>query len=344
MFDGDTAYLTTSKGKISSVTLDGDTATANWTFPDKDRKEDENLKLKAIYGAPILDGDRLYLGTFDGGVFALNAETGRPLWPGPDGNKQKVDGNLAGAVVLGGDNLYFGTTNGLLYGWKKSDGSPAPGWEKPKKLGHGIWAAPVVDGDSVFAATTDGGLHAFAGDGSELWSGFKASGAVVELSVISSELLFVPSINHHVYLVRTADGSVAADFTAKDWVWSNAAVVENELFFGDFSGSLFGLDISNASATPLWPPASVDSEHIRAAPAVIGDVIIVADRKPVVTFINKNDGTVLNRVPLQDAGTVRADLVVRDGAAYISSTNGKLFRAEPENLRVVEIQLSGVKK
>ncbi len=217
--------------------------------------------------------------------------------------------------------------------------------KQPKKLGRGIWAAPVVVGDAVFAATTDGGLHAFSlADGSELWSGFKASGAIVELSAINDELLFVPSINHHVYLVRTADGSIASDFTAKDWVWSNAAVADGKLFFGDFSGSVFGLDISSGQVTAPVGSGVSRGEHVRAAPAIIGDVLIVADRKPVVTFISIKDGTVLNRVPLADAGTVRADLVVRDGAAYISTTNGKLFRAEPANLKVVPVELSGVKK
>ncbi|MGE3074788.1 MAG: PQQ-binding-like beta-propeller repeat protein [Dehalococcoidia bacterium] len=346
VFDGNTAYLTTSKGRISSVTVDGDSATANWTFPDKDRKEDSDLKLKAIYGAPVLDGDRLYLGTFAGGVFALRTDDGRPIWPGVDGNQQKISGDLAGGIVMAGDRLFFGTTEGRLYGWNKADGSPATGWEEPKKLKGGIWAAPVVVGDAVFAATTDGGLHAFSvSDGRELWSGFKASGAVVELSAVNDDLLFVPSINHHVYLVKTADGSIAADFKANDWVWSNGAVAGNHLFFGDFSGSVFGLDISGDSVTEMWDPVKLDGEHVRAAPAIIGDVLVVADRKPVVTFINIKDGTVMgNRVPLQDAGTVRADLVVRDGAAYISTTNGKLFRAEPDNFKVVEVVLSGVKK
>lgn len=345
VFDGDTAYVVTSKGKLSSIDIEGDAGTANWTFPDKDRSEDKDLELKAIYGAPIVDGDRIYFGTFHGGVFALRKEDGRPVWPGVDGNPQKIKGDLAGGIVLAGDTIFFGTTEGWVYGWNKEDGRPARGWEEPKKVAGGIWAAPVANSDTVFVATTEGNLHAFSmSDGSERWTSFKASGAIIELSFANDDLLFVPSINHHVYLVSVQDGSVVSDFKANNWVWSNGATEGSKLFFGDFSGTVFGLDITTKPATELWAPASVGDEHIRAAPAIIGDVVVVVDRKPVVSFINIKDGTILNRVPLQDAGTVRADLTVKDDFAYISTTNGKLFRAEPKNLKVVEVVLSGVKK
>jgi hypothetical protein len=83
---------------------------------------------------------------------------------------------------------------------------------------------------------------------------------------------------------------------------------------------------------------------VRAGAVVINGVVVVADRKPVVTFFDAANGTVLNRVPILDSGTVRADLTEKDGSAYVATTSGKLFRAEPDSRRVVEIQLSGVKK
>jgi hypothetical protein len=77
---------------------------------------------------------------------------------------------------------------------------------------------------------------------------------------------------------------------------------------------------------------------------VIGDVLIVADRDPTVTFFNLSNGDFLNRVPLSDTGTVRANLVVKDGFAYFGTTDGELWRADPQNRSVREVILSGVKK
>ena len=83
---------------------------------------------------------------------------------------------------------------------------------------------------------------------------------------------------------------------------------------------------------------------VLAGAAVVGNTLVVADRKPVVTFIDTGTGEVLNRVPLEGVGTVRADVVAADGSAYILTTKGRLFRASPETRQVVEVPVTGVKK
>jgi outer membrane protein assembly factor BamB len=343
-FDGDTAYVVTSKGHLSAVTLSGDTAAATWTFPDSSRSEDKKLDTKAFYGAPVVQGDRIYVASFHAGVFALRKDDGRPIWPSSGSNASKIQGDIPGGVVLAGDNLYFGTTEGHIYGWKQSDGTPAAGWEKPKDVDGGVWATPVVRGDMLFVATMNGQVHAFSlVDGSEKWT-FSASGAIAELTAINDEFLFVPSINRHAYLVRIADGSIASDFKAADWIWTAPVVDGTQLFFGDFGGQVWALDITTGEFKPVWQaPASVKGERVKAGAAIVDDVLVVADEKTVVTFINIKDGTVLNSVPLADGNPVRANLVAKDGVVYVVTTDGKLFRAEPASRRVIPISITGAK-
>jgi outer membrane protein assembly factor BamB len=342
-FDGDTVYVTTSKGHLSALKLQGDTAAASWTFPDKDRSEDKKLKPQAIYGAPVIESDRIYFATFHAGIFALNKSDGRPTWPGPESNASRIDGDVPGGVAIAGDTLFFGTSEGRLYGWKKSDGTPAAGWQEPKSLEGGIWATPVVIGDTVYVSTMKGRLHAYAvDDGTEKWPAFRATGAIAELARINDDLLFVPSINHHAYVIRTSNGSIAGDFPASDWIWTTPAVDQGKIYFGDFSGKVYALDITSG-AKELWTPASVNGERVKAGTAIINGVLVVADRKPVVTFINAQDGSIVNRVPLPPgSGTVRAAVTAHENAAYIVTDKGQLFRAESP--KVTPIQLSGVKK
>lgn len=343
VFDGDTAYFQTSKGRLSAIAVDGDTGKALWTFPDKDRSEDKKLDTAAIYGSPVIEGDRVYVASFHGGVFALKKDDGRPAWPGADGNASKIDGDIPGGVALAGDYLYFGTTEGKLYAWTKADGTPRPGWEVPKSIGGGIWATPVVAGKTLFVATMDGKLHAFSlENGSEIREPFKATGAIADLNLVSDDVLYVPSINRHVYLINVDDGSIAADHRSSGWVWASSAEANGRVYFGDFDGKVYALDIT--SGREAWKPVSLQGESVKAGGAIVDDVLVVADRKPVVTFINTADGTVLNRVPIPDAGTVRADVAAHEGNVYIATTSGKLFRAEPGARRVVEVVLDGVKK
>lgn len=345
VFEGDTAYVVTSKGRLTSVTLDGDSGQANWTFPDPDRDDDDEFKTRAIYGAPVLDGDRIYVASFEGGVFGLNKADGRPVWPTSGPNEGEIEGNIAGGLALAGDTLFFGTTEGRLYAWNKADGKPAPGWDEPKSFDGGIWATPVVDGDTVYVATMKGKIHALSvADGSPRWQEpFETTAAIAELAAAAEGVLFVPSINRHAYLVSMDDGTELADFPADDWLWTAPAVDESRVYFGDFGGSVYALDITNDSLNLAW--SSDELARIRSGPVVIDDVLVVADRSPAVWFFNAEDGRQLGlTVPIPDAGTIRANLVEHEGNAYFATTNGKLFRAEPQNQRVVEINLSGVKK
>lgn len=344
VIDGQDVYVSTSKGHISAVTLqDGDSATARWTFPDKDIDADDKIEPEAIYGDPVVDGDRVYIATFSAGVFALNKADGRPAWPLNGTNASKIKGNIAGGLALANGILYFGTTEGRLYAWNASDGTPA--WPEPKRFDRGIWATPVALGENLYVATMSGELHALSlADGSPAWiDPFVATGAIADLVALEDNRLFVPSINRHVYILNAEDGTVLADYRARDWVWTEPAVDGSRIFFGDFGGHVYGLDIT-AGPGELWPPASVEGERVKAGAAVIGDVLVIADRSPTVTFINATTGEVLNRVPIDDAGTVRSNVHASDGFAYVLTTKGRLYRANPQNYSVAEISLTGVKK
>ena len=344
VIDGQDVYVSTSKGHISAVTLqDGDSATARWTFPDKDIDADDKIEPEAIYGDPVVDGDRVYIATFSAGVFALNKADGRPVWPLNGTNASKIKGNIAGGLALANGILYFGTTEGRLYAWNASDGTPA--WPEPKRFDRGIWATPVALGENLYVATMSGELHALSlADGSPAWiDPFVATGAIADLVALEDNRLFVPSINRHVYILNAEDGTVLADYRARDWVWTEPAVDGSRVFFGDFGGHVYGLDITSGPSQ-LWEPASVEGERVKAGAAVIGDVLVIADRSPTVTFINATTGEVLNRVPIDDAGTVRSNVHAGDRFAYVLTTKGRLYRANPQNYSVAEISLTGVKK
>jgi hypothetical protein len=47
----------------------------------------------------------------------------------------------------------------------------------------------------------------------------------------------------------------------------------------------------------------------------------------------------LNSVPIEGAGTVRADVIQEGEFAYVLTTKGRLFRANPGNRSVVEVPI-----
>lgn len=334
--------LLQSKDHLTSAHLNADnTGTVNWIFPDSKLSDQKDLKLKAIYGEPVIDGDTIFLGAYSGDAFAVNRADGKMKW-----HLASLNGSVVGGPVVDGELLAFGTTEGRLYVVKKADGSPAPGWPlQGKVLKGGIWAEPVMANGVIYVATMEGQLYALKlSDGSDVWAKpFSASGAIAELAPLDDAHLFVPSLNKQVYIVDKKTGLAGeVVFKADDWVWTKPAYDAQQkiAYFGDFSGKVYALDITTGLAK--WDFAT--HQRIKAAPAIVENTLVVADRKPLVSFLDRSTGASRNVVVFPaGAGTVRADVAPsEDGkSALISTTSGKLFRADGAATSLTQILVGG---
>ncbi len=342
--DGPNAYYLQSKDHLAAITFaaSGD-VTSGWTFPDKNKSDQKNLKLQAIYGTPAVDGDTVYGTSYSGDVFAINKADGTLRWIRTD-----LVGSVIASPTLAGDYLAIGTVDKHLYLIKKSDGSPAPGWPRSGiTLKAGIWAQPVVKGDTLYVATMGGDVEALKlADGSPVWPRpFHASGAIADLAALDDSHLFVPSLNKQVYIVNISDGTAPhAGFLASDWVWTRPAVKDGIVYFGDFSGQIYALDITTTAR--VWQYDTGSKQKVKAAPVILQDTVVAADEKTLVHFLDARTGTLRNRLPLPDtnAGKVRADIAaLPDGTALIATTSGKLYKADPKNATLTAVPVGTAK-
>ncbi len=344
--DSSAIYYFPDKDRVVGATLAPDgTASRAWSFPDKNKQGQKEIKFKAVYDVAI-EADTLYFGSWDERLYAVNAKTGDIVWSTQAG----IAGGIVSGPVVAGDALVFGTTDRRLYAVNKKDGSTYRGWPSDGLLfDDGIWAPPVVAegqaGDKIlYVATMGGEVHALKlSDRSTLWAKpFKVEGAIGDLAILDAGHLFVPSLDKHVYIVDTATGEpVGKGLKADDWVWTSPAFRDGIAYFGDFSGKVYALDITTPE-TPLWTYDALNK--VKAAPVLAGDVLVVATRKPEVHFIGVADGARRgNVVPIDGAGTVRAGIVLRDGLALIATTRGRLYLADPTKYQVTELVVAGEK-
>lgn len=353
VFEGATVHLFPEPGQLAAVRLDqpgGLFGNRAWTFPNENLSAEEDIDLGAVYGPPLLTADRIVLATFDGELIALSREgcSRQGCFQPAEGAwmRDDIDGAIVGGAALAGDRLLFGTTEQRLYARSLANGGPVGSWPLDGlRLEGEIWARPVVSRGTAFVATMDGLVHAFdVESGEERWT-FDAGGAIAEMALIDgsgaefSELLFVPTLGSQVWLVDPASGRAVHQqpLAAGAWVWTTPAVADGVAWFGDFGGVVRALDL--ASGRALW---AYDTESkVKARPVRIGDTLIVGDEKGYVHFLDADTGALRNRNPQSGGGLgkFRADFVERDGFAWMLSTNGRLYRADPEALSVNEVGL-----
>ncbi len=176
----------------------------------------------SVDGAPILVGDRIYVGSSSGRFFALKRETGEELWHFDTG------GTILGGAQVAEGRVFFGSADRFLYAvgeqthkllWRHRTLRPVMGGATvvPGKVVFGsmdgavravdsatgriIWktlvdggvsTALAVNQDVAYCGDEAGGVRALRlADGKELWAA-KLSGRVVASPTIAAGKLLVP--------------------------------------------------------------------------------------------------------------------------------------------------------
>ncbi len=126
---GNTLLVSLSHGKLTAIDL-ADGGKQLWQFPSGQGKNEP--KLKAIYGTPVVSNGIVFLGGYDGGLYALNLDDGSIEWA------QMTKGHIVGGPAVAGDTVYVASADHCLYAFATDSGSAS--WDVPFCSGGKIWS------------------------------------------------------------------------------------------------------------------------------------------------------------------------------------------------------------
>lgn len=209
------------------VAWDADTGRERWRFESE-----------PIESSPLLKGNRLFIGSWDQGVYALNARNGKRIWRfSTDDQVNTSAAYWKGRIFIGSDGgtlyslsaktgkllwsrsdarefwyatptvaygrVYVGNTDGTMYVYGAKSGKLL--WARP--LGSYIYGAAAVYRRKVFVGTYDGQFYALdAATGDTVWQ-VEAQGAVHAAPTVMDELVY--------YAVCSSCGSEAQRTVAR---------------------------------------------------------------------------------------------------------------------------------
>ncbi len=149
---------------------------------------------------PVVANGRIFVGTLDGRLAAIAADTGADLWHAQTG------GAILGTAAIAGDTIFVGSQDGLIHAYNVATG--AEQWTYATN--GGIWAAPLVVDDIVTVGSRDGLFYALdAKSGAIRWS--FASGAPITMSAAYSErqhLVYIGAENSQVFALDLHSGAL----------------------------------------------------------------------------------------------------------------------------------------
>lgn len=287
-----------------------------------------------------LDGNNAYLAS-NQHIYKFNAETGQEAWRfpveqdsnnprGPFSGKPLKVGNV---VIVGGTIATTGKADPHIYGLNADTGQEVWRWQSPSITAtHREFVDGVItDGKLIFAASGDSNLYALdvSNDRPTLKWTFSATNKLWARPAIDNGVLFVPSLDHSLYILDADTGNKLGQFTANASIASTPAVRDGIAYFGSFDQIMYAID---STGKKLW-----ESERLNGwfwcDPLLHENVLYVGDVKGGVYALDAGSGALLWRA--NTGGSNRAQPVVHNDKLYVVSFDNYVYSVplnpQPDN-------------
>jgi len=103
-----------------------------------------------IWGTPAVNGDTVYIGSFDKKLYAVNVADGTLKW------EFETEGAIVATPLVYDGTVFFGSFDRYLYALNEVDGSLI--WKY--QASNWFWSRPLVDDGIIYAGSVDGKVHA----------------------------------------------------------------------------------------------------------------------------------------------------------------------------------------
>ncbi len=222
---GDWAMFGNNLGHTGSPESDGAVPQGNlkWTFSTD----------APIHSSPAISGGRVFFGSQDYKLYALNAETGDKDWEFLTGSW------VQSSPAVSGGTVYFGSNDGNLYSLDTQDGEV--NWKF--KTRFPVVSAPSVAGDGVYFGSDDFYIYALDKEsGEKLWD-FDTGGPAKSSPVISEGILYTGSGGFgYSFAINAENGQRRLRFKSHYTVFGAPAVSGGNVYFVTTNGVIFAVD------------------------------------------------------------------------------------------------------
>jgi outer membrane protein assembly factor BamB len=265
-------------------------------------------------------------------VYAIDVENGSAKWLFPEKADRKMS-FYAAPALLGEDQVIVGGYDKVLYNIDRQNGQV--NWSFPDATNLYV-AGPLVTDQVIFAPNSSNTLYALGIDGKKLWS-FEAEHSLWSTPAFDGKLVYLPSMDHHVYALDAQSGSqvwMSEDLggaIAGDPTLDEAGI----LYVGTFNNELVALDTRNNGEVIWRAPAE---GWVWSGPALDGGKLYFGDLSGYFYVVNAADGSLIDKLEpaaksnqlfsSNPQGIINKPLIFKD-KVYFTSEDGNLYEYDP---------------
>ncbi len=277
-----------------------------------------------VAGGPTAGLNKIFIGTENGDVFALDAATGELVW------QSKIKGEVITPPAIDSGILVVNSASGILKGFDANTGDELWKVEQdvPALTLRGI-STPVIASGGVLVGSGKGELGVYilekgqAGWTTEVGEATGSTELQRVIDVDAAPVVF----GDKVYAISARGNLVAIELKSGSISWKRQyssyrqiAVHRNDIFITNTSGHVYALNRING--IERWSNLELTNRGV-TGPAVVDRYIVVGDFEGYLHWLDQDTGEIVSRHEVDSSGIHSTPTVV-DDVMYSQSRDGDL--------------------
>ncbi len=287
-----------------------DDLTVLWRFRVKDG---------AFEGSPVVVDGVVYIGDLDGGLYALDLNTGAKKWE----HRAAETGFIASPAVRGG-RVFIGDYDGRFYCLNAADGKPLWGFESEAQIDSGA----NFYQDNVLFGSQDGTLYCLNAKSGKLTWKYQIDDQIRCTPTVVEERCFVAGCDGRLHIIDLSKGESLHDVEIDSPTGVTPAVQGDYVFFGTEAGEFFSVNWKQAKVAWKWSDPRA-RQALRSSPAVTREWAIFGGRDKKVHALDAKTGE--EKWSFSTRKRLESSPVIVGGRVFIGGTDGRLYALNRDN-------------
>jgi outer membrane protein assembly factor BamB len=213
--------------------------------------------------SPLVVGATIFVGDWNGRVWALRRLTGKPRWV------TKLRAQVKGGVAFSANRLYIGDYSGHLYSLNATTGRIKWQAKVQPRLGSTgtFYATPALAYGRVYIGATDGKMYSFGANSGKLRWSQSTGGYVYSSPAVWRDRVYIGSYSKRFFCMDAATGNILWQFKANGPISGSPTIIAGRVYFATLKGTTYALDARTGDQLWTYPdgkysPVVADADRL----------------------------------------------------------------------------------
>jgi outer membrane protein assembly factor BamB len=287
-----------------------------WAVPDSLARVWRFQTGAEVKSSPAIVGGRVFIGSSDANVYALDLRTGGKIWSFKTNKAVEAPPTVVDGAV------YVGSTDGWLYALDANEGGVKWKCRTGAEI-HGAanWVKPAAGGAvRILVGSYDSKIYCIDSQTSKVVWTYETGSYINGSPAVAEGLCAFGGCDALIHVISLADGAKRSEIDTGSYIAASAAFTMGQIFVGNYDNVFLRADL--ASGQVVWKYTDSNAPFF-SSPAVTRDMVVVGGRDGRVHAIGRDDGK--RRWAFRTMGEVDSSPAVCADKIVVGSSDGRLY-------------------